>query len=186
MVQTAGIYNSIVTEAASITEPVTLQDAKDWMRVDHDDDDDLIDSMIVSARQDIEGYCQIKLVDASVIAWYNVKDSEEEYSQFPGAIRQMIDDGSLLINYLVKGEADELQVIDEDYYFDHSLSFASTGRFKVEYDIVAASIPETLKEAIKMLVAYRYQNRGDQDKGLQQGIPEDVISKVYKYAQIWL
>lgn len=186
MVQTAGIYKSQVTESEEIEEPVLLPEAKEWMRVDHTDDDDLIDSMIVAARQDIEGFCEIKLVDSSVIAWYNVKDSEEEFSQFIGAIPEMIDPDSLEINYIVKGEDDELQTIDEDYYFDNSLSFGSTGKFKVEYDIATALIPESLKEAIKMLVAYRYQNRGDQDKSLQQGLPGDIISKVYKYKQVWL
>lgn len=184
MIVTAGIYSSIVTEAATITEPVLLADAKLWAKVDNSDEDDVIEAMITAARQDIENYLGVKLVDSSVIAFVNVKDEEEEFFQFPSAIRGMIDESSLTVNYLTRGSDDELQAIDEGYFLDHGLSFGATGRYRLEYDIVVEAVPETLKEAIKMLVAYRYNNRGDQEK--QQGIPEDVISKIHPYKQIWL
>lgn len=179
---TAGIYKAVVTETGTAVEPVAVDDAKVWMRVDYADDDTLIESMITAAREDIENELEIKLVDASVVAYVNVKDSEDEYLQFPGALKDTI--SNLVVNLLTKGSDDEEQVLDTDYYFDNGLSFSGTGKYKIEYDVDASAIPETLKEAIKMLVAYRYNNRGDQEK--QQGIPEDVMNKIYKYKQIWL
>lgn len=184
MIATSGIYNATVTEAGSITEPVLLVDAKAWMKVDHDDENDLIELLITAARQDIENYCSIKLVDSSVVAFVSVKDSDEEYLQFPYAIRSMIDESSIDVNYLTKGEDDELQVLDEDYYFEHGISFSGTGKYRIEYDVLVTAVPESLKEAIKMLVAYRFNNRGDQEP--QLGIPEDVRVKIHKYKQIWL
>lgn len=184
MIATSGIYNATVTESDTITEPVLLADAKAWMKVDVTDDDTLIEALITAARQDIENYCGIKLVDSSVVAFVSVKDSDEEYLQFPYAIRSMIDESSIDVNYLTKGEDDEPQTIDEDYYFEHGISFSGTGKYRIEYDVLVTAVPETLKEAIKMLVAYRYHNRGDQEP--QLGIPEDIRTKIHKYKQIWL
>jgi len=36
------------------TEPVSLQDAKNWMQIDYNDFDDLIETLIVAARQQSE------------------------------------------------------------------------------------------------------------------------------------
>ena len=50
------MYNAIQTQITSepATEPVSLAEAKLYLRVDSSDEDDLITSMIVSARQMIE------------------------------------------------------------------------------------------------------------------------------------
>jgi hypothetical protein len=183
MIATQGIYNSVVVER-TVTEPVTLTEAKDWAKIDFTDDDALITLMITAARQDIENYCGVKLVDSSVTAYLNVKCADDEFFQFPSAIRGMVDESSIVINRLTKGSDDVLQVLDTDYYLSNGLSLNGTGKYRIEYDIVAANIPETLKEAIKMLVAYRYDNRGDQKE--QKAMPDDVESKIMKYQQIWL
>ena len=49
-----------------ITEPVTLQEAKQQCRVDHDEDDELILSYITAAREWAEGFLNKPLVLESV------------------------------------------------------------------------------------------------------------------------
>ena len=58
------------------TEPVSLIEAKAWLKVDNTADDDLISSLIVAARIAIEDFTNIKLISQTI---------EETYDCFPAA-----------------------------------------------------------------------------------------------------
>lgn len=175
------LFNIEVSES-SPTEPVTLDEAKAWVGVDFADHDDLLTSMITGSRQDVEQLLNGKLVAASIVAYANTTRSENLY-QFPWALKYShVDIDSVIVYGLVDGETDETLTINDDYYLNGSLKLTA-GSFKLIYDIVPV-VPQALKEAIMMLVAYRYNNRGDQEK--QQGIPVDIEAKISKYRQIWL
>jgi len=62
----------IVTAAAS--EPITLAEAKNFLRVDHSDDDDLINALITAARSMCEEYTRRILVTTTI---------DEYFDQFP-------------------------------------------------------------------------------------------------------
>lgn len=53
---------SFVLVTAPTVEPLTLQEAKDHLRVDHEDDDALIDALITAARQQAEIFCRRSLL----------------------------------------------------------------------------------------------------------------------------
>ena len=55
-------YTQIV---APTSEPLTLEDAKTFMRILEDDDDALITSMIVGAREFAENYTNRQFVEAT-------------------------------------------------------------------------------------------------------------------------
>lgn len=44
-------------------EPVTVEQAKQYLRVDHDEDDDLIESLIIAAREWAETYTEKTWLD---------------------------------------------------------------------------------------------------------------------------
>jgi uncharacterized phiE125 gp8 family phage protein len=172
-------YNQIsAVEQADPTEPVTLAEVKEWANVDHADDDSLLTSMIIGARQDIEGETNLRLVPNDVrVTFTTDKASLISLPYGPPT--------SLLI-YEVDSDGVET-ALDEDYYAvdGNSIAFTYTGKMSLTYVVGdPATVPQALKEAIKMLVAYRYNNRGDQEK--QQGLPEDIKWKVKRYQQVWL
>lgn len=170
-----------VSEAGSITEPVNLDDCKAWIGglEGSNDFDPVIESMITPARQDVENYIDAKLVDSSVSLYVDSSHEDDEITSLPYALN--LPDTLTTVNKIVNGESPESMVLDDDYFLNGSLSFYNTGRYKIEYSITG-DVPNTLKEAIKMLVAYRFANRGDQDK--QQGLPEDVISKIFPFKKM--
>jgi hypothetical protein len=169
-----------VTEAGSITEPVTVDDVKEWIGGlgSSTDFDDLLASMITPAREDIENYIDAKLVDSTVNLYVDSTSEDDEITSLPKVFS--IPD-TLTITKIVKGQTPENVVLDEGYYLNGSLTFYNTGKYNVEYEITG-EVPDTIKEAIKMLIAYRFNNRGDQQ--LQQGIPDDIKAKIDKYQLI--
>jgi uncharacterized phiE125 gp8 family phage protein len=168
-----------VTEPDGPTEPVTLADVKAWANVDFSDDDALITSMIIGARQDIENATNLALVAKAVTLIVNASSVTDIIRLPYGAASSIV----------VKGvESDETltdKTAGSDYYVRASSYIlpSAPGNYQVSYT-AGVTVPHTLKEAIKMLVAHRYNNRGDQDK--QQGLPDDIRQKVEKYVQIWL
>jgi hypothetical protein len=177
------LSNIQVTETGTPTEPVTVSDAKAWIGgLDGVTDfDGLIGTMITGARQDVENFLSLKLVASTVSLYLDTTKETDEITVLPYS--PYLPSSFSTFNQINKGEDPTAMAVDVDYYLNGTLSFTSGGRYQLGYD-VATTVPETLKEAIKMLVAYRFNNRGDQEK--QQGIPEDVVSKIHPYRQQWL
>lgn len=176
------IHNISVSEAGSIAEPVSLAELKRFPGVDFSDDDELLEELNKAARQQIEQELVAKLVDSSVSFYLTTSKDEEELTVLPWALN-FSDADNVVVSLIENGEADEVLTEDDDYYYNGSLIIGESSKTKVEYDLEPV-VPEAIKEAIKMLAAYRYNNRGDQEK--QQGIPEDVEAKISKYRQVWL
>ena len=60
---------SVVTPAAS--EPITLTEAKNFLRVDGSDDDTLISALISAAREMCESYCRRILVTTTIVEYFD-------------------------------------------------------------------------------------------------------------------
>jgi uncharacterized phiE125 gp8 family phage protein len=174
--------SNIQVSESSPTEPVSLIEAKAWLQIDFSDHDDLLTSMITGAREDIEQELNLKLVAATASFYADTTKNGEEVTVFPYAF-SMANVSGVTVKLLEDGETDLTQIEDSDYYLNGTLKINGVQRSKVEYTITPV-VPTAIKEAIKMLVAYRYNNRGDQEK--QMGLPEDIERKVSKYRAIWL
>lgn len=169
-------YNRIQVTDGSITEPVTLSEAKAWMRVDYSDDDALITSMIKSARQSLENFLNVALVDKSVVMDVTTT-SETDNVRLPFAdniyeiaVTDIDDDEAIdAANYKVRG---------------NGVKIGFDGYFSITYDIYVDEAPEAIKEAIKMEVAERYANRGENNG--TEGLSKSAQSKASSYQQIWL
>ena len=66
---------SVVTPAAS--EPITLEEAKNFLRVDGSDDDALIGALISAAREMCEQYTRRILVTTTIDEYFDGFRSEE-------------------------------------------------------------------------------------------------------------
>jgi len=153
-------------------EPVSLADARLFLRVDHDDDDDVIAALIAAARVHVEAQTRRALIEQT---WRLVRDVWPAAGRLPilpvplreiTAIRVFDADG-----------APHLLDVD-DFDLDAAsapavLSFVrgapmAPGRLAagIEVDITAGygeaadDVPEPLRQAIRMLVAHWYENRG--------------------------
>lgn len=164
----------IVTEAT--TEPITLAEAKNFLRVDHAEDDMLISALITASRQMCEEYTRRILVTTTV---------DEYFDKFP---KNSWNNLSNLI-YLSRGPVASItsvKYVDEigsevtltsDQYITDVISeparvqstagwFAAAGvvnqvivRYVVGSDV--SSIPRPLIQGMMLVISDLYDQRGD-------------------------
>lgn len=156
--------------AGPAAEPWTVAEVKTYLRVDHDDDDAVIASLIAAARAQVEALSRRALL---LQRWRLV------YDAWPR-------DGRLAVRIGPLREVIAARFYDERGY-SHALD---TGRFVVDaargviatpswsmpepgpaaagieldvslgYGATPAEIPELLRHAVRALVAHWYENRG--------------------------
>jgi uncharacterized phiE125 gp8 family phage protein len=151
-------------------EPLSLDDARSFLRVEHDDDDPLISALIVSARMHVEGQGKTALISQD---WRIVLDCWPHHGRIavrPGPLKAL----KAARVYDCHGEP---QTIDTQAFVPDrgasTLAFMPwtmpvPGRIAagIELDVTvgfgdaAADVPEPLRQAIRLLVAHWYENRG--------------------------
>lgn len=177
------IYNVDKVDTGG-AEPVSLDDMKAWLRVDHTEDDDTITSLIPAARAGIESYCNISITEKTVTM---IADWSGEW-QLPYAPVKSVTSVSARYGY----GAYESVVLNQGYNVDGPMFRFCGGRVKVEYITGMVTVPPDLLQDIKRVVAYLYEHRGDEamtslqggmerPKGMDQAM--ELFAK--RYRKIW-
>lgn len=182
-------YNAVL-EAKEVestpTEPVTLQEAKDWCKIEVSDDDTLIEELIVSARKQCEGFLCISLVDKTVSAVLNNSLGNIELPYGPIKTITSITDseGTVLVandTYKLRGfEFKKLESPCNEY-------------LEAVYTTGYTTIPDNFKTAVLQQIAFLYENRGDTPAGSQrfnnQNVPTQLSPMVKEtlnpYRRVW-
>jgi uncharacterized phiE125 gp8 family phage protein len=153
-------------------EPLTLAEAKAYLRVEHDDDDDVIAALIAGARVHFEAQTRRALITQS---WRLVRDAWPDDGRIvvlPVPLRSL----AAARVYRLDGSTQALDVagfVADVAAAPAVLSFAAgalpaPGRvfagieldIDVGYGDTPADVPESLRQAIRVLVAHWYENRG--------------------------
>jgi uncharacterized phiE125 gp8 family phage protein len=157
--------------AAPAQEPVTLGDAKAFLRVEHDADDDVIAALIAAARVHVEAQTRRALI---VQTWRIVRDAwppDGRIAALPVPLRQVVaarvykQDGT---TQAVGLESVTLDRASAPAVIAFSGGMLAPGRpvAGIELDIecgygpAPGDVPPPLRQAIRMLVAHWYENRG--------------------------
>lgn len=170
--------SKIVTQPA--TEPVTLTEVKEYLRIDGNDHDTLLTSLIASARLWCEQYqnrayitqtwetwldrwqfpirlARAPLISVSSIKYYSSDNTELTWASTQYQVDAITDPARVNLAYNITPPNDVLRQMN-----------AIVVRYTTGYGS-AASVPEVVKLAIKMLIAYRFENPED------EGIPGAVF-----------
>lgn len=163
--------SSILLTAPAI-EPVSLADAKAYLRIEHDDDDDTLAALIAGARIHVETQTRRALITQS---WRLIRDAwpaDGRIAIAPVPLRAL----TAARVYRPDGSTQALDVavfIADTAGAPATLSFPSgalpaPGRVvagieldvEIGYGAAPGDVPEPLRQAIRILVAHWYENRG--------------------------
>jgi uncharacterized phiE125 gp8 family phage protein len=153
-----------------VTEPVSLAQAKAFLRVEHGDDDDLITSLIAAARARVEALTRRALI---VQTWRLVRDAwpgDGRLPVLPAPLRALIAarvheaGGNTLTLDLQAFTLDTAAATGVIAFAPWSLPVPGRAVAGIELDIevgygAAADVPAPLAQAIQLLVAHAYENR---------------------------
>lgn len=162
--------------AGPVVEPVSLDEAKAWLRLDADDEDQLLSALIVSARLTLEAYTRRFFVSQS---WRMIFDAWPEQARRRKTLPVPLAPLQSVAAIRVYDAVGVPRVMDAQSY--RAPPAQDGGRISflqappapgqesdgVEIDVVvgygarSTDTPEPLRRAVSSLVAHWYENRGD-------------------------
>jgi uncharacterized phiE125 gp8 family phage protein len=157
---------------APTVEPVTVNEARDFLRIDFDDDEVLVGALITAAREYVEGYTERALVNQT---WTVKMDDfwgdcvlELPYPPLSSvtSITYVDTDGAsqtvATATYTVDTDSEPGRIYlayGKTWPTARSERNAVTITFVAGYGAAASAVPDRAKTAIKMLVGDMYENR---------------------------
>lgn len=160
---------TVVTKPSSL--PVTLSTAKKWLRVDHADDDTIIDHAIKSAVASIDGPQGIGLALMSQ-TWRRSMPAFCDRIRLPGwpvksvsaityldtaGVRQTVDSGDYVVDI-----DNDAAVVFPAWGLSWPVARSQIGSVRVDYlvgEVAAADVRPNLISAVLMLASHRYEHR---------------------------
>lgn len=156
----------IVSRTITGTEPVTITEAKLWLKVDFTTDDALITELISHCRELIEQYTGRSLVASTVIVEVESPNVNEVLT-LPLPVHVSVD--AVTLDAVASTEYEERGTSVK------KLELTGTGIYRITYK-TGALIDPTLKTMVKKLVAHHYENRN-----ADLELPRDLYKHLLSY-----
>ncbi|NBX02714.1 MAG: hypothetical protein EBR02_01340 [Alphaproteobacteria bacterium] len=170
---------------APASEPVTLAEAKLYLRVDGHNEDVLIGDLIVAARMQAEHFLRRSLITQTWKAGYDYHDM--------CGVALPLGPVQSIVSVTVFSAEDTPQILSADTYYlneakDTILFSVFTGGDKIEVVYVAGfgdttAVPRPIKIGMLAHIAAMYDNRGDMGEG---GLPAQIIGFYAPYREVAL
>jgi uncharacterized phiE125 gp8 family phage protein len=151
-------------------EPLTLAEAKAHLRVEHDDDNDVITGLVKGARSHVEIATRRALITQR---WRLVRDcwpASGRLTVAPGPLKQLVaarlynNDGSTraldLASFIVDKAGSVLALASGAIVAPGRAAAGIEIDVDVGYGDAASDVPEPLRQAIRLLLAHWYESRG--------------------------
>lgn len=177
-------------------EPLSLDETKTFLRIEHNDDDPLIAALIAGARIHIEAQSQAALITQD---WRMVLDCWPRGGRItvrPGPLKSL--NAARVRDFNGNPHAIDGQAFVPDPGAS-TLAFVPwavpvPGRIAagIELDVTvgfgdaASDVPQPLRQAVRLLVSHWYENRGLVSAGQTAVLPSTVVALIAPYRMLSL
>lgn len=182
---------------APAVEPLSLADAKLFLRVAHSDDDVLIASLIAAARSHIEAQTRRALITQT---WRVVRDTwpaDGRIGELPAPVQSVAAARVYDVDNVATGLDPSVFVIDNanDRIAAPAWALPAPGRATagIEVDVVAGfgdaavDVPAELVQAMRFLIGHWYDNRGNISPGQSvMDLPQSVRRLIAPWRRVGL
>jgi uncharacterized phiE125 gp8 family phage protein len=172
-------------------EPLSLAEAKSFLRVEHADDDALIGSFIVAARSHVEALTRCALLAQS---WRLVRDAWPRDGRLIARIGPLRAVTAARV-FDASGHASAVDVgrfvldVAAGVIASPAWSLPPPGRdvagieldVEIGFGVTSSEVPEPLRQAVRLLVAHMYDNRGVVAAGGAVLLPAGVAALIAPY-----
>ena len=167
------IVRDITIISEEVTNPITLAEAKNYLRVDFSEDDDLIESLITSARVRLEQYAGIAMTERTlqVVAYV------DELIELPYApITNILNVEYFSANTWVEIEDGAYEVIGTTVRKVFTINYPGM-EYRFTYNCGYDCVPSTLKTATLKLVSDLYEYR---ESSVEASRPSPNLTTAYE------
>ena len=157
------VYSAKLGEPTG-SEPCTLQEAKDHLKVDYSTDDTLITTLISSVRHQLEQYTGVSYVARQVDIIAKLDGCHAfELPYGPAASLPTITELKVLAGVSEVLLIDQYTTYGGIGDFIQIIPTERAGTFAITYTVGYTTLPTALKQAVLHQIAYLYEHRGDED-----------------------
>lgn len=146
------------------TEPVTVDEFKNYARIDYDTDDDLIETLIIAARRQVEALTGLGLGVRTLL--HTMVLDGKNAKEFP--IRPLIEVTAITYQSCRLSDVENILADTDEWYLDvigeTTSLFGDKGTYVVTFTAGLEVIPEDLKTAVMAQAFALYENRGGDGK----------------------
>ena len=149
-----------VNKSVTGTEPISLDQAKAWLKVDSTADDPLITALIIQARELIEGYLNLTIIETTIVC---TATARAELKLPFGPVTS--------ITSVKNDNGDDLEYVWNGFYITFGTGTISvTGGSNIyedsvtTYDAGNSTIADGLQLGLLETIAFLYEMRGDTSK----------------------
>jgi uncharacterized phiE125 gp8 family phage protein len=161
---------AILLDAPAL-EPITLAEAKAYLRVDHDADDDMIATLTASARAEVEARTRRALITQRWRIMCDAWPADGRMAVTPAPVREVVAARVYDQDGVAHALDTEAFVVDAAAapavvaFVPWALAVPGRAVAGIELDLecgygdTAADVPEPLRQAVRLLLAHAYENR---------------------------
>lgn len=180
--------------AGPAVEPIALAQMKSYLRLDGEEEDDLVEALIMAARVTVERHARLALIEQS---WRLILASWPE----DRAVRLPLHPILGIEAVRIAGDGESPAVLSPDLYrldsqgdverllVDEAAPDPAGRSGRIEIDLSCgfgsdpASVPQPLILAMSRLVAHWFEHRGDEPRPGGAGLPADVAALMAPFAR---
>lgn len=174
---------SATQSAAPTVEPLTTAEAKNHLRVDVDAEDNLIDSLVVAARNVVEQHTGRQLITATWKLYLDDFPTKQIVLPRPPlqsvtSIEYVDTDGNTATwsndEYRVDSDMESARITEEygeSWPVARDVTQAVTITYNAGYGDASSDMPEAFRQAIRLLVGHFYENR---EQVTVEGVPRTI------------